>query len=178
MALKAIGVEFAIGKMGTSEFDSNLKNVNYPSRAPLPAFCCTKNAKGPPIVQPFFVQYASVITFWSKFWQNFRGLLGAPIKSIFVATKGEVVPLEQYRDFRGIHVCGIVYTLTHKCCIVCHLCGTHKLFFLDFDNDTYAQNSEIIKAIRIQKNFFKILIGKSFSKIDPLSSLTDTTIVV
>ena len=86
--------------------------------------------------------------------------------------------IKQYRDFRGIHVCGIVYTLTHKCCIVCHLCGTHKLFFLNFDNDTYAQNSEIIKAIRIQKNFFKILIGKSFSKIDPLSSLTDTTIVV
>ena len=57
-------------------------------------------------------------------------------------------------------------------------CGTHKLFFLDFDNDSYAQNSEIIKTIRIQKIFLKIPIGKLFSKIDPLSSLTDTTIVV
>ena len=37
-----------------------------------------------------------------------------------------------------------------------------KIFFLDFDNDSYAQNSEIIKTIRIQKNFFKIPIGKFF----------------
>ena len=92
MALKAIGVEFAIGKMGTSEFDYNLKNVNYPSRAPLPAFCCTKNAKGPPIVQPFFVQYASVITFWSKFWQNFRGLLRAPKKHFCCNIRGSGAP--------------------------------------------------------------------------------------
>ena len=34
-----------------------------------------------------------------------------------------------------------------------------NLFFLDFDDDSYAQNSEIIKTIRIQKNSFKIPIG-------------------
>jgi len=53
-----------------------------------------------------------------------------------------------------------------------------KFLFLDFDNDSYAQNSEIIQTIRIQKNFLKIPIGKLFSKIDPISSLIDTTIVV
>ena len=37
-----------------------------------------------------------------------------------------------------------------------------KIFFWDFDNDSYAQNSEIILTIRIQKNFFKIPIGKFF----------------
>ena len=56
-------------------------------------------------------------------------------------------------------------TLTHKCSIVCHICGTHKILTLDFDNDSYAQNSEIIQTIRIQKNFFKIPIGKFFEKL-------------
>ena len=74
--------------------------------------------------------------------------------------------IKQYRDFRGIHICGIVY---HICGIVYHICGsfdpqmwysiphmwyTQNFFFLDFDNDSYAQNSEIIKTIRIQKIFF------------------------
>ena len=69
---------------------------------------------------------------------------------------------KQYRDFWGIHICGIVY----------HICG-------NFDPQMwYAQNSEIIETIRIQKNFLKIPIGKLFSKIDPISSLIDTTIVV
>merc|ERR1712131_437852 len=54
---------------------------------------------------------------------------------------------------------------------------TQNFFFLDFDNDSYAQNSEIIQTIRIQKNFLKIPIGTFFSKIDPISSLIDTTIV-
>ena len=36
---------------------------------------------------------------------------------------------------------------------------------MDFDNDSYAQNSEIIQTIRIQKNFFKIPIGKFFEKL-------------
>ena len=40
-----------------------------------------------------------------------------------------------------------------------------KIFFWDFDNDSYAQNSEIILTIRIQKNFFKIPIGKFFEKL-------------
>ena len=40
-----------------------------------------------------------------------------------------------------------------------------KNFFWDFDNDSYAQNSEIIQTIRIQKNFFKIPIGKFFEKL-------------
>ena len=49
--------------------------------------------------------------------------------------------IHQYRDFRGIHVCGIVcyvcgivyhVTLTHKCGIVCHICGTHKIFIFGF----------------------------------------------
>ena len=53
-----------------------------------------------------------------------------------------------------------------------------KFLFLDFDNDSYAQNSEIIQTIRIQKKFLKIPIGNFFSKIDPISSLIDTTIVV
>ena len=52
-----------------------------------------------------------------------------------------------------------------------------KIIFLDFDNDSYAQNSEIIQTISIQKNFLKIPIGKLFSKIDPISSLIDTTIL-
>ena len=66
------------------------------------------------------------------------------------------------------------------CSIVCHICGnfdpqmwysiphmwyTQIIFFLDFDNDSYAQNSEIILTIRIQKNFFKIPIGKFFEKL-------------
>ena len=38
------------------------------------------------------------------------------------------------------------------------------MIFLDFDNDSYAQNSEIIQKIRIQKNFFKIPIGIFFLK--------------
>ena len=40
-----------------------------------------------------------------------------------------------------------------------------KKFFWDFDKDSYAQNSEIILTIRIQKNFFKIPIGKFFEKL-------------
>ena len=40
-----------------------------------------------------------------------------------------------------------------------------KIFFWDFGNDSYAQNSEIILTIRIQKNFFKIPIGKFFEKL-------------
>ena len=52
------------------------------------------------------------------------------------------------------------------------------MIFLDFDNDSYAQNSEIILTIGIQKNFFKIPIGNVFEKIDPVSSLIDTTIAV
>ena len=40
-----------------------------------------------------------------------------------------------------------------------------KIIFLDFDNDSYAQNSEIILTIRIQKNFFKIPVRKFFEKL-------------
>ena len=40
-----------------------------------------------------------------------------------------------------------------------------KIFFWDFDNDSYAQNSEIILTIRIQKNFLKIPVGKFFEKL-------------
>ena len=50
-----------------------------------------------------------------------------------------------------------------------HIYVVHtKLFFWDFDNDSYTQNSEIIKIIRIQNNFFKIPIRIFFLKIDYL----------
>ena len=53
--------------------------------------------------------------------------------------------INQYRDFRGIHICGIVY---HICSIVYHICGNFdpqmwyiiphmwytQFFFFDFDN--------------------------------------------
>ena len=40
-----------------------------------------------------------------------------------------------------------------------------RFLFLDFDNDSYAQNSEFIQTIRIQKNFLKIPVGKFFEKL-------------
>ena len=53
-----------------------------------------------------------------------------------------------------------------KCVIENLICGMYtNKFFLDFHNDSYAQNSEIILTIRIQKNFFKIPIGKFFEKL-------------
>ena len=53
-----------------------------------------------------------------------------------------------------------------------------KMIYLDFDNDSYVQNSETIQTIRIQKFFFKIPIENFFEKIDPISSLINTTIAV
>ena len=51
----------------------------------------------------------------------------------------------------------------------------HTKMDLDFDNDSYVQNSETIKTIRILKKFFKIPIENFFEKIDPISSLIDAT---
>ena len=53
-----------------------------------------------------------------------------------------------------------------------------KMIYLDFDNDSYVQNSETIQTIRIQKFFLKIPIENFFEKIDPISSLINTTIAV
>ena len=49
---------------------------------------------------------------------------------------------KQFWDSSGTQVCGIV----------------HHKYGLDFDNDSNAQNSEIIQTIRIQKIFYKIPI--------------------
>ena len=76
---------------------------------------------------------------------------------------------KQYRDFRGIHVCGIVY---HVCGIVYHICGSFdpqmwytiphmwytQIVFFDFDN--FSKNF----PMGILKKFFWILIVRIISE--------------
>ena len=50
----------------------------------------------------------------------------------------------QYRDFLGIHICGIVYHISgnfdpQMWYSIPHIWYT-QIFFLDFDNDSYGQN--------------------------------------
>ena len=80
-----------------------------------------------------------------------------------------IVTSEQYRDFRGIHICGIVY---HICGIVYHVCGNFdpqmwysiphmwytQIFFFDFDN--FSKNF----PMGILKKFFWILIVRIISE--------------
>ena len=75
--------------------------------------------------------------------------------------------IKQYRDFRGIHVCGIVY---HICGIVYHICGIFDpQMWYSIPHMWYTQNFyfwilTMIPVPKIQKEFFEISNG-NFKKI-------------
>ena len=64
--------------------------------------------------------------------------------------------LKQYRDFRGIHICGIVY---HICSIVYHICGNFDpQMWYSIPHMWYTQNwffwiLPMIPMPKIQKSF-------------------------
>ena len=91
------------------------------------------------------------------------------VRNLIHKTVGSSTPITQYRDFRGIHICGIVY---HICGIVYHVCGNFdpqmwysiphmwytQIFFFDFDN--FSKNF----PMGILKKFFWILIVRIISE--------------